>query len=93
MELLAGAIAIYLIAKVGWPVVKFIGGIVIICMVMQSCSAHAQPATPERYAPCAHFADREAYVRCCWERPPVGHGAISPDRIRLGEPMEIKCER
>ena len=38
MELLTSAIAIYLIVKVGWPVVKFMGLIVAVGMLMRGCS-------------------------------------------------------
>jgi hypothetical protein len=37
MEILASVIAVYLIAKVGWPVVKFIGVVVALGMIMHGC--------------------------------------------------------
>lgn len=96
MELVASMIALYVAVKVGWPVIKFIGLIVALGMILQSCGAHAQVATsvvPERYQPCAHFSDQDAYARCCWERRPHGPGAIQPERIMLGRPMQIKGDK
>jgi hypothetical protein len=33
MEILASALAIYLLAKFGWPVIKFLAAIVILAMI------------------------------------------------------------